>query len=157
PRDDLKQSRFRCVQKEMIARQHSQRERSRSMFSPAIHLLAANLVVPKAAKNRNGTAQRLRLRGLIGLTELKISPQYRSHQVHHLGFIDNLDGSAIEHSHFLGEFVVGQRVGGVILVWQLRSATARNKQVNRLDPRPPLEKVRNLETQYRAHAMTEER
>jgi hypothetical protein len=50
-REHLKQELLLCVQEEVVARKHLQREISRGLLAPAFKLLAAHFFILQAAKN----------------------------------------------------------------------------------------------------------
>ena len=154
--EHLKKERLGCVQEEVVARKHPQREGGTRLITPGFQIVTNHPVVLQAAKAGDAAVERRFGRVHVRFENSEIRPQQGQHYLHDLRIFQHLSRSAIQATQFFQELHLGQGMDRPVSRRNLRRASRRDKQANRLNTRLSPKLTGEFKADQSAQAVTEE-
>ena len=133
----------------------SEKERTR-LLTPGFEIATTHPVILQAAKAGDAAVERRLGRVRVSFVDGEICPQDGKHDLHEFRMFQHFSGSAIQATQFFQEFSLGQGMDRPVSRWNLRRASRRDKQPNRLNARLSPELTGELKADQCAQAVTEE-
>jgi len=153
---NLKQQRLRCIHEEVVTGKHPQREADARLVAPDFEVAPTNPVILQATKAGDEAVERRFGRVHVSFTNGKVCPQDWNHDLHEFGIFQQFSGSAIQATQFVQESPLGQGMDRPVSKSDLRRASRRDKQTNRLNARLSSELTSEFKGDQRSHTVPKE-